>query len=395
MAVLATEARHLDAGRHVRTADFRVEFVADWRDAKARWSGGNASTPFQDSRWLGPWYRAFAGCDNIEPVIALVTDAATSEQAMLLPLVRRSRNGIRQIEFADRDLTDYNAPLLGAAAPRDAATARLMWRCLIKGLKLLPGGADLVRFRKLPIELGNRPNPLALLDGMSRSAVNGNVVTIGEDFDAWRYSLGKNMRKQLDRSWRVFARHAGAAFHIVSDQAAAQRVLAVMAAQQDARMRRLGLSFTLNEESYATFYRNLVSENLGDGYIVLSALTVGEEVIATLLGIRSGANCVMVRSSNAGEKWSNCSPGRLIIERTMAALHKDGVRSFDFSTGNYAYKRRFGVKRVPLLNKTKALSWRGMPYELRDRVVRELRRYPHLSLRVSQALGTQSAREEE
>jgi hypothetical protein len=27
--------------------------------------------------------------------------------------------------------------------------------------------------------------------------------------------------------------------------------------------------------------------------------------------------------------------------------------------------------------------------------VRELRRYPHLSLRVSQALGTQSAREEE
>jgi hypothetical protein len=38
--------------------------------------------------------------------------------------------------------------------------------------------------------------------------------------------------------------------------------------------------------------------------------------------------------------------------------------------------RRFGAVRVPLLNKTKALSWRGVPYELRDRVVRELRRYP-------------------
>ena len=51
----------------------------------------------------------------------------------------------------------------------------------------------------------------------------------------------------------------------------------------------------------------------------------------------------MIRISNAGEKWSNCSPGRLIIERTMAALHQDGVREFDFSIGNYAYKRRFGV----------------------------------------------------
>src|SRR5262249_40362815 len=150
-----------------------------------------------------------------------------------------------------------------------------------------------------------------------------------------------------------------------------------------------------NEQAYVSFYRHLVSENLGNGYIVLSTLTVGEEVVATLLGIRNGANYVMVRSSHVGEKWSNCSPGRLIIERTMASLHKDGVRSFDFSTGNYAYKRRFGAMRVPLLNKTRALSWRGAPYALRDRVVRELRRYPLLTARLKRALGTLSAREEE
>ena len=75
----------------------------------------------------------------------------------------------------------------------------------------------------------------------------------------------------------------------------------------------------------------------------------------------------MVRISNAGEKWSNCSPGRLIIERTMAALHRDGVREFDFSVGNYAYKRRFGVTRLPLLDISAALSWRGWPFALRDR----------------------------
>ena len=394
MSVLATEARRLDAGRGVRAANFHVEFCVDWRETMTRWRADNAPTAFQDGRWLGAWYRAFAGCDNVEPVIALVTDAATSEQVMLLPLIRRSRRGIRQIEFADLDLTDYNAPLLGAAAPRDAATARLLWRQLVKALKCLPGGADLIRFRKLPIQLGERPNPLALLNGTAGCAVNGNVVAIGEDFDAWRYSLGKNMRKQLERSWRVFARHDQAAFNIVTDRAAAERALEAMAVQQDARMRHLGLKFSLNEQAYAAFYHKLVSENLGNGYVVLSTLTVGEEVVATLLGIRNGADYVMVRGSNAGDKWSNCSPGRLIIVRTMAALHGDGVRSFDFSTGNYAYKRRFGVVRVPLLNKTEALSWRGIPYELRDRVAGELRRYPRLSMRVSRALGTQSAREE-
>ena len=43
----------------------------------------------------------------------------------------------------------------------------------------------------------------------------------------------------------------------------------------------------------------------------------------------------------------------------MAALHKDGVREFDFSVGNYAYKRRLGVTRLPLLDVSAALSWRG------------------------------------
>jgi CelD/BcsL family acetyltransferase involved in cellulose biosynthesis len=249
--------------------------------------------------------------------------------------------------------------------------------------------------RKLPLELAGQPNPLALLDGMTGCAVNGNVVVIGEDFDAWRYCLEKTVRKELERSWRVFTRHDQAAFNIVTDQAAAKRALEAMAFQQDARMQHLGVvNFSLNEQAYAAFYRNLIGENLGNGYVVLSTLTVGKQVVATLLGIRNGASYVMVRVSNAGEAWSNCSPGRLIIERTMAALHEVGVRSFDFSTGNYAYKRRFRVVRVPLLNKTRALSWRGAPYALRDHVVRELRRYPHLMARIRRALGTQSAREE-
>jgi CelD/BcsL family acetyltransferase involved in cellulose biosynthesis len=116
--------------------------------------------------------------------------------------------------------------------------------------------------------------------------------------------------------------------------------------------------------------------------------------VATLLGIRNGSRYVMVRFSNAGEKWASCSPGLLVIERTMAALHADGVRSFDFGTGNYAYKRKFGVTQLPLLNITKALSWRGKPLALRDRIVRELRRYPRLAARISRALGTRSMREE-
>ena len=183
----------------------------------------------------------------------------------------------------------------------------------------------------------------------------------------------------------MFTRDPAAAFNIVTDNDEALQVLSTTEVQQGTRMQHLGLNFILNDETCAAFYRNLVRDGVGSGYAVVSALTVGDEVVATLLGIRSGARYVMVRISNAGEKWSNCSPGRLIIERTMAALHQDGVREFDFSIGNYAYKRRFGVARLPLVDVTAALSWRGWPYALRDRAARELRKYP-------QACGLREAR---
>ena len=159
-------------------------------------------------------------------------------------------------------------------------------------------------------------------------------------------------------------------------------------------MQHLGLNFVLNNETSAAFYRNLVRDGIDSGYAVVSALSVGDEVVATLLGIRSGARYVMVRISNAGEKWSNCSPGRLLIERTMAALHSDGVRAFDFSIGNYAYKRRFGVAEMPLVDITASLSWRGLPYALRDRAARELRKHPRFAARVKRALGRPPSREE-
>jgi CelD/BcsL family acetyltransferase involved in cellulose biosynthesis len=394
MSVLSAETARLDAWDVSLAAKFRVEFVRDWKQAEARWRDLGHATPFQNGRWLEAWYNAFADTAGVEPLIAVISNAATSEQAVLLPLIRRTQAGIRIIEPADLDLTDYNAPLLGAATPSDASAAHAMWRDLRAALRRLPGGADLIRLRKMPVELDGKPNPLALLGGAGPCSLNGNIVSTGEDFDAWRFTLERTVRKELERSWRVFTRDSAAAFKIITNKDDALRVLSTMESQQGERMQHLGLNFVLNDETYAAFYRNLVGENVENGYAVLSALTVGDEVVATLLGIRQGARYVMVRISNAGEKWSNCSPGRLVIERTMAALHRDGVRQFDFSIGNYAYKRRFGVARIALVDFTAALSWRGLPYALRDRAARWLRGHPTLAESIKRVMGKPPSREE-
>jgi CelD/BcsL family acetyltransferase involved in cellulose biosynthesis len=361
--------------------------AASWSEAAAGWSAdereGAVGTAFQHAPWLEAWYGTLGREDGVEPLVVTVEEEGTRRLALRLPLVRRRRAGLTLIEFADLDLTDYNGPLLGEAAPRDAAGARALWRAVRRALP----EADLVRLVKMPVAIGSRPNPLALLTGAKPSSLNGNLVTIGESFDAWRFSLQRPVRRELERSWRVFGKHPDAEFRFITDPGQADRVLATMEAQQDQRMHDKGEAYHLDDPAIARFYRRLVQDGLRTGFAVLSALTVGEVVVAALLGIQDSQTYIMVRISHAGEAWANCSPGRLVIERTMAALHAQGFRRFDFSIGNYAYKRRFGVEPLPLADLVEPLSWKGLPGQLRAAAAARLRRHPRLDAIVRRALG--------
>jgi CelD/BcsL family acetyltransferase involved in cellulose biosynthesis len=365
---------------------FRIAFFRDPGHVAARLKDFSRSTPFQDPVWLDAWYASFTGSDDVEPLIASISERNTGQPVALVPLITRLHKGIRIIEFADLGLTDYNAPLLSDTAPQDVEAARTMWRDLQAALRHLPEGPDLLRLSKMPAQLSGGINPFAQLDDVGPCSLNGTILTTGDDFDTYRYSLARNVRKELERSWRVFTRDAAARFRIVTDEDEALRILSCMDIQQSKRMQELQLPFFLDNENCASFFRTLVKNGLGSGYAVVTALTVGEEIVAALLGIRRGPRYVMVRISNAGGKWSNCSPGRLIIERSMAAMHMDGVREFDFSIVEYPYKKKFGVEPLPLFAISAALSWRGWRFALQDRAAYHLRRYPTLAYYVRRAL---------
>jgi CelD/BcsL family acetyltransferase involved in cellulose biosynthesis len=360
---------------------FRAEFVRNWAEASSRWGDGGEATVFQYKHWLDAWYRAF---DHADPLIAVIVDATERRDVALVPLACSNRRGVRVVEFADLGFSDYNAPILASDAPRDSASLRSMGATLLTALRALPERPDLILLAKMPLEIRGCPNPLATNERATPSSVNGNLVNFGDDFANYRASIAKI---QLPRRWRVFTRHPGARFELVADVDEAMRILDVMDRQQHKRMKELGKKFVLDEPRNAKFYRDVVGRGLGDGYAVVSALICGDEVVATTLGLRDGAHYSLLRNTNAREQWSNCSPGQLCIERTMAALHGQGVRHFDLSIGNHDYKRRFGAMPLPLTDVRIALSWRGMPHVLGDRAVRELRRHQRLAELVRSALS--------
>jgi CelD/BcsL family acetyltransferase involved in cellulose biosynthesis len=377
MAFLSVE--QLD-GRVSTTSGISVDFMRDWRRAALRLNAGHR-TAFQHGYWLAAWYEAFHG---VAPLIAMISDAATGKDIAMVPMISHTRRGIRVVEFADLGVSDNNAPILACDASFDAAGAQAIGAALVDALRALPDGFDLLRLKKMPAYVGARPNPLVSLGRLGSCSLNGNLVLTGDDYADYQASI---KRMQMPRCWRVFSRNAGARFEIATDVARAHQLLDVMDVQQQKRMQQLGLRFVLNDETHAGFYREVARQGVADGYAVISALVCDEGTVATTLGVRYGATYVLLRIGHAGKPWANCSPGLLVTERTMAALHAQGVRRFDLSIGNRDYKRRFGAEQVALTDVSVALSWRGMPYALRDHAAQGLRRHPKLAALAARAMG--------
>lgn len=329
--------------------------IAQW----ARWSENGAITGlFQTPAWLDAWY-ATLGCQpGRQPLFATIARRSDGRVLMALPLLQHRSGGLRRVEFADLGVTDYTAPLFSPDCPDDPPRVRAMFRALRRALP----PADLFCIHKMSSTVGGRANPLMQLSGVRPSPLFGNLVVVGEDFDAWRFSREKTHRKELERSWRVFTRHPEAGFRLITDVSEAMHVMAALERYQREAIANKGWIYILDEPGYRDFYHRLIATGLASGDTVVSALTAGEEVVGALLGVRRGDHYAMIRIGNAGGEWRNCSPGRLVIERTMAALHAQGVRYFDFTIGDYPYKKGFQPSDLPLAEAAFALSWRGLPH---------------------------------
>jgi len=325
-----------------------------------------AATPFQRGGWLQGWYDTLGAQVGIEAVPLEIRDAATGKPVFGVPLIKRVEDGQQLVEFADAGLTDYNAPLIGEGWACGGRNSR------IEGVVVTPAalqavlcktlsGSDRLRLMKMPVTIAGVANPFAYMSGCKPSAVGTNVVTIDGDWVDYRARLAKKVRKELERSLRVFQRDgSNAQFQLVDETGEAVAILERMEVLQEERMRELNLPYVLNEPQYAAFYRRIIELDLSDGRLLLSVLrSEPDEIVGALLGLVDGNKYAMVRLAHAGKTWSHCSPGKLMIDQTMQHLHGAGVTRFDFTTGDYSYKKGFLTESEPLVDVALGLSLEG------------------------------------
>jgi CelD/BcsL family acetyltransferase involved in cellulose biosynthesis len=358
---------------------FHVEVVSKWEALAARWSRMQArgiATPFQNARWQSIWYGVFGRMPDVDPVLVAVSDQRAGEDILLLPLIRRRVGSTRIIEFADLWVTDYNAPLIALDVPATKETAQLLWDELRRALP----DADLIRFTKMPLMAGGRTNPLAMLEEAHPSKFTGYVVDLPHSWEDYLASLKKDVRSLLQRRWRRLTETDKAGFRWVEDPDEGLSALRTLQAQQTARLASRGARHVFEDSQYIAFYERLVAEGLVDGSTVVTTLVAEGQILATFLAVTDGKRCTLIRSSQSAEQpWVKLGLGKLIIERSMHALHQRGIRCFDLSIGDFQYKHDFQVVPVPLFDLDVAQTWRGTSVICRDYVWARLKNYPRVA----------------
>ncbi len=350
---------------------YEVRVGGDWSEVAPGWGETlrqAAPGPFQTASMFAAWSRTLGAQPGARPVWVDVRRGGVP--VMLLPFVATRRGRSREIGFADLGVSDNNAPVFGPGYdPSD-------WPALRKAAFAALPRADILRLEKMPRMAGRHLNPFAVEPGVAPSRVVAHPLRIDSGFEAYDRTRSKHMRKEQARLWRVFVRHPDARFERIVDPAAAERAMDALDRLQAERMAALGEGYLLGRPAYRAFYRRLVEEGLPSGEASLSALMSTDQVVAVLLAVISGGRVSLVRVAFAQGEWRNCSPGRLVIDKTLEALSAEGFQDFDFSIGDYPYKFAFGIGTEPLYDLVRPLSAWGWPAAAADAARRRLSRSP-------------------
>ena len=336
-------------------------FLKRWEDL-----AHESASPFHSVSWLRSWYDTLGACEGRRPVLVGVRRRGSDADVMLLALSCQRTFGLSIVEFADATVVDYNLPLLAPdwagiddAGPR----AHAIWQTVRQALAR---DHDVLRLHKLADRTLDDAlptvNPLLLALPGRPCEMFGTQVHVTPPWDDWLRTLDRHVRKEFERSWRVFTRSPLARFERITDPTLALAAFEQLEAQQSQRMRAAGKPYKLDEPAYRAFYRQVLSGGLADGSAVVTALRDGETWVSVHFGVANRHRYIALRISNIGGAWQHCSPGRLGLERTGRHLRQQGLFWIDLGIGDYQYKHAFRGTRVPLFDVCEALSWRGLPW---------------------------------
>ena len=355
-------------------ANLTLEISDDLDAVRTRWLALQEralATPFQTWEWCARLFRTVGAARGARPLIVMVGDGASGEDVALLPLTMERRGALEVVSFADFGLGDYAMPMFvrdGAFRKETAAQLRELL------LTRLPQ-ADVIHFDKMPGEFEGVENPLMGLPDLANADLDCWQTRLPERWEDYEKGLSKNSRRAIRRRAAKLEQLGRPSHEILHGGAEAARMLDLLRSIRKARFEKLGREDAMDDPAVHAFYHGIVEGGDG-GMPLVSVLRLDGELVAIVFGMLRDDHFYMLALTFAHGRpeVEKCSPALVLVHRTMASLHAQGLRTYDFSIGDQPYKRTFGAVGAPLHEYIEPLTVKGRAWVAARRLRGRLRR---------------------
>jgi CelD/BcsL family acetyltransferase involved in cellulose biosynthesis len=329
-------------------AGIDVQIITSFEEAEPIWraleTSGNA-TVFQTFDWQATWYRIVGRRQQIRPYLAIIrTDHG--DPLMLLPLGIVRRGVARILTWLGGELTDYHGPVLatGYADRLDHPGVEALWRSICHELPRF----DYVDFQRQPASIAGQPNPFQQLS----TRINPISGCYTELSPCWTsYHSGKRSaetRRKERKKEAKLAQHGPLEFVVAQSTMEIDEMIATLFAQKAESYRRKGIKNLLDDPAYADFLKAFTHAFAESGQVVLAAMKVRNEIIATQWGLLHGNRFYCLAHSHAQGPFARYSPGNVLLRRLLEWCCERQVTIFDFTYGEESYKNHWCEGRLPL-----------------------------------------------
>ena len=328
--------------------------LADWREFEK----SSAGTLFQNSLWCRAWLDTVGRSVSAEPRIVMARDPE-GRLRFILPLQVRRRQGVRVLEWLGSPQHNYGYGLYDSAfLPQARQWFDANWDLLLAKI----GGFDAILLAENPERMFGCVNPLATQFNML-GANPSFALALEPDFEALHVRKHSSERRRSARKNEARLAQSGTLeFGLPTSKPELHGLIETMFSHQQARLAEHGIHNVFGTVERQFIHRLAEMQDEDHPLLAPYHLRQNGEVLATMLGGLHGKCYWALISSLAPGPQRKHSPGEMALRRTIASCCERGLRTFDFSAGDAAYKRQWSDEIIELHTIMRAVTLAGFAW---------------------------------
>ncbi|QEL23679.1 GNAT family N-acetyltransferase [Bosea sp. F3-2] len=331
----AVDGRKLE----IVTSEARLTALAPAWDTLWRQADGLV---FQSHGWINAWWRTTPGRDQRGLLIGLVWNGENLEA--VLPFATIKRRGIRILEWAAKEHSDYGDILVAPGWSREAAAA--LWRAIAAA-----GRFDMAYLNRLVPEAVARQiltgdNAALRLRPNHRSEINYRVSGSWNRGALWFEQQSKKTRQNYRRGRKFMEESGEVRFRLMSPEEPLEPVLLRVAALKRKWLERHGHASDLFDEGSPALAA-LVGVMAKLGILRVFLLECGDSVVAVSINLVQ-RDRMMAFVTTYDPDHERASPGMVLMMDYIQWSIDQGLSMVDFLCGGEDFKRRFATQAVTL-----------------------------------------------